>query len=89
MPTEQLPTDAVVPNSGEGGAAWLLRTIDDLFGDITPEQWAEIAATARATDIAEAIEMLKKHDALGPCPWDCGARVILAPEQAGTVAIAG
>ena len=41
MLTQQLPTDAIVSNSGEDGATWLLRLIDELHRDITPEQWEE------------------------------------------------
>ena len=89
MLTNQLPTDAIVPNSGEGGAAWLLRLIEELHRDITPEQWDEMAASIRAADIAEALEMLEKRDALGPCQCGCGARVVLEPEQSSPAKIAG
>ena len=91
MPTQELPTDAVVPNSqnGAGTVAGFLRFLEELKRDITPEQWTEMAATARAADIADALEMLEKRDALGPCPCGCGARVVLEPEQAGPAKIAG
>ena len=52
MRTQQLPTDAVVPNSqnGAGTVAGHMRFIQELTKDITPEQWAAMAAAAKAAE---------------------------------------
>ena len=89
MRTRELPTDAIVQGSLEDRAAGFLRFLEELKRDITPEQWAEMAATARAADIEEALGMLERRDALGPCTCGCGARVVLEPEQVGPAKIAG
>ena len=89
MRTQELPTDAIAPGPPEDGAAWLLRLIEDIWKDITPEQQEEMAAAIRAADIEEALEMLERRDALGPCTCGCGARVVLEPEQVGPAKIAG
>lgn len=86
-----LSTDAIVPGVkyDGGGMAGYLRFLEELHRDITPEQWAEIGAAAKAADVADAVEMLERRDALGPCHCGCGARVILEPEQPGSATIAG
>lgn len=52
MRTQQLPTDAVVPNSqnGAGTVAGYMRFLKELKKDITPEQWAAMAAAGKAAD---------------------------------------
>ena len=50
MRTQQLPTDAVVPNAqnGTGTVAGYMRFLRELKKGITPEQWAAMAAAAKA-----------------------------------------
>ena len=88
-----MTTEEVLRNGPDAerddSCAELLRLIDELHRDITPEQWAEIGAAAKAADVAGAVEMLERRDALEPCHCGCGARVILEPEQAGSATIAG
>ena len=47
LPTDELTVDGSVEGQAYS-ALWLLNLIDELTGDVTPEQWAEIKAASEA-----------------------------------------
>lgn len=47
LPTDELTVDGSAEEQADS-ALWLLNLIDDLTGDVTPEQWAEIKAASEA-----------------------------------------
>lgn len=47
LPTDELTADGRAEGQADS-ALWLLNLIDELTGDVTPEQWAEIKAASEA-----------------------------------------
>ena len=52
VPTDELTADGSAEGQADS-ALWLLNLIDELTGDVTPEQWAEIKAASEAARRAE------------------------------------
>ena len=52
LPTDELKVDGSVEGQADS-ALWLLNLIDELTGDVTPEQWAEIKAASEAAQREE------------------------------------
>lgn len=46
-PPEDLMTEECAAEEADS-ALWLLNLVDELTGDVTPEQWAEIKAASEA-----------------------------------------